>query len=67
MSKNEIQDDKYKELLEKATQELKSCQEKLQCKSCFDCEKLFDCKIRKNYVNSVYSSMSKGQSGGFEF
>ena len=61
------QDDKYKELLVSVTRELKDCQNNLQLKSCFDCEKLFDCEIRKNYVNAVYSSMSKGQSGGFEF
>ncbi len=61
------QNDKYKELLVKVTKNLKDCQNNLQLKSCFDCEKLFDCEIRKNYVNAVYSSMSKGQSGGFEF
>lgn len=61
------QDDKYKELLVSVTKNLKDCQNNLQLQSCFDCEKLFDCEIRKNYVNAVYSSMSKGQSGGFEF
>lgn len=64
---NSKQNDKYKELLVKVTKNLKDCQNNLQLKSCFDCEKLFDCEIRKNYVNAVYSSMSKGQSGGFEF
>jgi len=67
MNSNDKQDDKYKELLKIATVNLKDCQNNLQLKSCFDCEKLFDCEIRKNYVNAVYSSMSKGQSGGFEF
>ncbi len=64
---NNKQNDKYKELLIKATQDLKDCQKNLQLQSCFDCEKLFDCEIRKKYVDAVYNSMSKGQSGGFEF
>jgi hypothetical protein len=62
-NKNDI----YKERLVKATNDLKDCQENFRFKSCFDCKKLFDCEIRKGYVNAVYSSMSKGQSGGFEF
>ncbi len=58
---------RYEEELENATKKLKECQESLGFKSCFDCEKLFDCAVRKEYINAVYSSMSKGQSGGFEF
>jgi len=67
MNNNKQKDDKYKEILIKATKNLKDCQNSLENTSCFDCEKLFDCEIRKEYVNAVYSSMSKGQSGGFEF
>ena len=59
--------DKYKEKLNQAKKDLINCQENLQLKSCFDCEKIFDCEIRKKYINAVYNSMSKGQSGGFEF
>ncbi len=59
--------DKYKQNLVEATQKLKECQKNLNFSSCFDCEKLFDCEIRKTYITAVYNSMSKGQSGGFEF
>jgi len=59
--------DEYKQNLIDATKKLKECQKSLNFKSCFDCEKLFDCEIRKEYIDAVYKSMSKGQSGGFEF
>ena len=59
--------DKYKENLANATKKLKECQTNLGFKSCFDCKQLFDCEIRKEYIDAVYKSMSKGQSGGFEF
>ncbi len=57
----------YKEKLVNATKKLRECQKKQGKKSCFDCERLFDCEVRKEYINAVYKSMSKGQSGGFEF
>jgi hypothetical protein len=59
--------DEYKQNLIIATKKLRECQDSLNLKSCFDCEKLFDCEIRKSYIDAVYKSMSKGQSGGFEF
>ncbi|MFK5882094.1 MAG: hypothetical protein QM482_07750 [Sulfurospirillum sp.] len=62
-----MNEDKYKQNLTDATKKLKACQKNLNFKSCFNCEKLFDCKIRKEYIDAVYKSMSKGQSGGFEF
>jgi len=67
MKNSDNKNDIYAQGLIKATNDLKDCQESLQFKSCFDCKKLFDCEIRKTYVNAVYNSMSKGQSGGFEF
>ncbi|MFA6138674.1 MAG: hypothetical protein WC667_11365 [Sulfurimonas sp.] len=36
-------------------------------KSCSRCEQYFACELRNNYVKSVYNSMSKGETGGFEF
>ncbi len=36
-------------------------------KSCSVCEQYFACELRTNYVKSVYNSMSKGETGGFEF
>jgi len=59
--------DHYEEALEQALQSLQECQKKLKLKSCMQCEKIFECTIRKTYVTTVYNSMSKGQSGGFEF
>ncbi len=59
--------DEYELRLKSATKELKECQQNHDTKSCLNCEKLLDCEIRREYVDSVYASMSKGQSGGFEF
>ena len=36
-------------------------------KSCSGCELYFTCSLRIDYVKSVYNSMSKGETGGFEF
>ncbi len=58
---------KYQQDLDAKKIALLKCQEEKNLKSCMDCEKLFECQIRKNYVNSAYASMSKGQTGGFEF
>ncbi len=35
--------------------------------SCFPCLKIIGCETRKAYVLSAYNSMSKGDTGGFEF
>ncbi len=59
--------DRYKERLQETTQKLKSCHSELKVDSCLNCEKIFDCEIRKEYIDAVYKSMSKGQTGGFEF
>lgn len=47
--------------------ELEACQEQKQHKSCSDCNEYLECALRKTYVQHVYGSMSKGQTGGFEF
>ena len=47
---------------------LNKCQINTQKKlSCIGCVNFFDCNQRKDYVNKVYNSMSKGKSGNFEF
>ena len=46
---------------------LQACQREKGLNSCFACETMFECKTRKNYVDAVYSSMSKGDGGGFDF
>ena len=59
--------DKYREKLSQTKKDLENCQLNLGLKSCLNCKKLLDCEIRKKYIDAVYNSMSKGQSGGFEF
>lgn len=59
--------DKYEQDLEEKTKLLKECQENKKLKSCFNCEELFTCQIREDYVKATYNSMSKGETGGFEF
>ena len=47
---------------------LNECQMNTQKKlSCIGCVNFFACNQRKDYVNKVYNSMSKGKSGNFEF
>lgn len=57
----------FKERLEDALVKLKACQNSIGLDACMPCNKLFECELRKTYVKAVYDSMSKGQSGGFEF
>jgi len=59
--------DKYQQDLEEKTKLLKECQKNKNLKSCFNCEQLFTCQIREDYVKATYNSMSKGETGGFEF
>jgi len=35
--------------------------------SCTPCPKIIGCETRHSYVGAVYNSMSKGDTGGFEF
>lgn len=64
---DEIKKDKFELELEKQAQILKICQTDRQISSCLNCELIFDCKTRKDYVDAAYASMSKGDSGGFDF
>lgn len=59
--------DEWELKLEDMLLELKNCQESKTFKSCFDCIEFFECELRKKYIVSVYESMNKGSSGGFEF
>ena len=59
--------DKYEKLLETKLLELKQCQAEQEITSCMSCRSYLKCILREEYVSSVYSSMSKGKSGGFEF
>lgn len=59
--------DIFEQKLEEATQTLRSCQESKTLSSCLDCPECVGCEIRTKYVRTVYESMSKGETGGFDF
>jgi hypothetical protein len=62
-----VDNEVFEQKLDKELKNLEDCQKKHQVKSCSDCEHYIGCEVRKNYVNAVYNSMSKGATGGFEF
>ncbi len=59
--------DKFELHLDEMVKKLQECQTYKSLKSCSDCKKYLECELRNDYVNSVYNSMSKGDTGGFEF
>ncbi len=59
--------DKFELFLDEMLIKLHSCQEEKNHKTCSVCEHYFDCDLRHEYVKAVYNSMSKGDTGGFEF
>lgn len=61
------QKDEFELELDRQREILQACQHEKGLSSCFACEAMFECKTRKNYVDAVYSSMSKGDGGGFDF
>lgn len=76
MSTQKSSNDPFEEALRQKTEELYRCQESqnltieidgIKKGSCMSCEKLVGCDLRRSYVAAVYSSMSKGDTGGFDF
>ena len=61
------QKDKFELYLEEMILKLHNCQKMKNMKSCSDCQEYLLCKLRDDYVKAVYNSMSKGDTGGFEF
>lgn len=59
--------DKFELHLDEMIVKLQNCQKDKAFKSCSQCEHYFSCELRVDYVKSVYNSMSKGDTGGFEF
>lgn len=59
--------DKFEVHLDEMIIKIELCQKEKELKSCSDCELFFTCELRCDYVKSVYNSMSKGETGGFEF
>ena len=59
--------DKFEIHLDEMIAKLQECQVDKNLKSCSFCERYLDCELRSDYIKSVYNSMSKGETGGFEF
>jgi hypothetical protein len=59
--------DLYEVKLDEAKQSLIVCQTSKEVESCLQCPLLIGCPIRTLYVRAVYESMSKGETGGFDF
>ncbi|EEO8735241.1 hypothetical protein QBY36_001480 [Campylobacter coli] len=60
--------DEFEQDLDKKKEILSSCQSSKGLKSCYNCDEIFNCSTRKDYVDAVYNSMSKGKTeGGFDF
>jgi hypothetical protein len=57
----------HKERLLEQIEVVKKCQKEHKVDSCLKCKEIIGCEIRKTYINAVYQSMNKGDSGGFEF
>jgi len=64
---SEVELDKFELHLDTMIKKLQSCQNDKQLETCSSCDSYFSCQIREDYVKSVYNSMSKGDTGGFEF
>ena len=59
--------DKFELHLDDMIVKIQACQKEKDLKTCSICERYIDCELRTDYVKSVYNSMSKGETGGFEF
>ncbi|HIE35112.1 MAG TPA: hypothetical protein EYP79_02805 [Campylobacterales bacterium] len=59
--------DKFEKELIQKLEVLKNCQKSKMVNSCLKCKEIIGCKTRNEYINAVYLSMNKNQSGGFEF
>ena len=59
--------DIFEAKVDEATRILQSCQNDRGFESCYVCSECIGCEIRTKYVRTVYESMSKGETGGFDF
>jgi len=59
--------DKFEIHLDVMIQKLQACQEERSHTSCSACVEFLHCQLRQEYIQAVYNSMSKGDTGGFEF
>ncbi len=59
--------DKFEIYLDEMIIKIQTCQEEKNLNSCSECELFLQCDLRDEYIKAVYNSMSKGDTGGFEF
>ena len=59
--------DKFELHLDEMIEKLQECQKSNSLKSCSLCKEYLSCSLRNEYIDAVYNSMSKGETGGFEF
>jgi len=64
---NSAEMDKFELYLDEMIEKVQNCQKEKTIKSCSSCEEYLRCELRSEYVKAVYNSMSKGDTGGFEF
>ena len=62
-----LEKDKFELHLDEMIAKIETCQKDKNFSSCSDCEHYLSCELRNDYVKAVYNSMSKGDTGGFEF
>jgi len=67
MANTSATEDRFTQKLQEEKRVLERCQEEHNVSTCNDCDKIIGCEIRRSYVMAVYESMSKGETGGFEF
>jgi len=59
--------DRFEIYLDEMIKKLQACQAQKNHQSCSVCSLYLECELRDEYVKAVYNSMSKGDTGGFEF
>ncbi len=59
--------DKFELHLDEMILKVQSCQNDKNFASCSACDQFLSCTLRAEYIQAVYNSMSKGDTGGFEF
>ncbi|WP_345980925.1 hypothetical protein [Sulfurimonas sp. HSL3-2] len=59
--------DIFEKRLDEMIVQVRQCQDQKQLETCSKCEQYIGCELRNRYISAVYDSMSKGETGGFEF
>ena len=59
--------DFFEQRLDDLVRRVQECQNEMGKPSCIECDLCIGCEKRQEYVKAVYDSMSKGETGGFDF